>query len=46
MSNRPTPRTAAQGPGVFPPTRWSLIARVQACEADSAAALEEICQSY
>jgi DNA-directed RNA polymerase specialized sigma24 family protein len=46
MPDRPTPRNPDRTRAVFPATRWSLIARVQACDADSAAALEEICRSY
>jgi RNA polymerase sigma-70 factor (ECF subfamily) len=46
MPDRPTPRNPARTRAVFPATRWSLIARVQARDADSAAALEEICRRY
>ena len=46
MPDRPTPRHPARTRAVFPATRWSLIARVKADDADSAAALEEICRSY
>ncbi len=46
MPDRPTSRQPARTRAVFPATRWSLIARVQAGEADSAAALEEICRNY
>ncbi len=46
MPDRPPPRHPARTHAVFPATRWSLIARVRAEDADSAAALEEICRSY
>ena len=46
MPDRSTPRKPARTRAVFPTTRWSLIARVQAGDADSAAALEEICRNY
>ena len=46
MPDRHTPRHPARTGAVFPATRWSLIARVQADDADSAAALEEICRRY
>lgn len=46
MPDRPTPRKSARTRAVFPTTRWSLVARMQAGDADSAAALEEICRSY
>jgi RNA polymerase sigma-70 factor (ECF subfamily) len=46
MPDRPAPRKPSRTRAVFPVTRWSLIARVQASDADSAAALEEICRRY
>ncbi len=46
MPDRPTPRNPARTRAVFPITRWSLIARVKADDADSSAALEEICRNY
>ena len=46
MPDRPTPRSPARTRAVFPATRWSLIARVQARDADTPAALEEICRNY
>ena len=46
MPDRHTSRHPARTRAVFPSTRWSLIARVQANDADSAAALEEICRRY
>lgn len=46
MPDRHTSRHPARTRAVFPTTRWSLIARVQAGDADSAAALGEICRRY
>ena len=46
MPDRPAPRNPDRTRAVFPATRWSLIARVQAGDADTAAALEEICRNY
>jgi DNA-directed RNA polymerase specialized sigma24 family protein len=46
MADRHSSRKTARARAVFPSTRWSLIVRVQAGDADSAAALEEICRHY
>jgi DNA-directed RNA polymerase specialized sigma24 family protein len=44
MSSR---ASTSAGPGVFPPTRWSVVlAARQPHSADSAAALEAICRAY